>query len=122
MYSNISNAYSITQRIVFEYQDTAESTMHKLFKEKEIKASPDDSWYLQMIFTDAEYQGKGNYSLRSADNSSGITIYLSPFPEGLMSQLVREAFAHSPEDIFTLEATTPKSRDQYAHLGFEVRI
>jgi len=39
-----------------------------------------------------------------------------------MSKLVREAFAHSPEGIFTLEATTSKSRDQYAHLGFEVRI
>ncbi|KIM42276.1 hypothetical protein M413DRAFT_444707 [Hebeloma cylindrosporum] len=71
--------------------------MHKLFKNKGIKKSPDDSWYLQMIFTDPGYQGKG-----------------------LMSKLVREAFAHSPEGIFTLEATTPKSRDQYAHLGFEL--
>lgn len=40
--------------------------------------------------------------------------------EGMMSQLVREAFAHAPEATFTLEATTPKSRDQYLHLGFEV--
>jgi hypothetical protein len=44
------------------------------------------------------------------------------FWEGLMSKLIREAFAHSPEGIFTLEATTSKSRDQYAHLGFEVPI
>ena len=44
------------------------------------------------------------------------------FLAGLMSKLVREAFAHSPEGIFTLEATTLKSRDQYARLGFEVRI
>ena len=38
----------------------------------------------------------------------------------MMSQLIREAFIHSPEGTFTLEATTPKSRDQYAHLGFKV--
>ena len=34
--------------------------MHGLFKEKGIKMSPDDAWYLQLIFTDPEYQGKGN--------------------------------------------------------------
>ena len=61
---NASNPYVGTQRIVFDYQATTESTMHKLFKDKEIKKSPDDTWYLQMIFTDPEYQGKGNYSLR----------------------------------------------------------
>jgi len=42
--------------------------------------------------------------------------------KGMMSKLVREAFAYSPEFTFTLEATTPKSRDQYACLGFEVMI
>ena len=39
-----------------------------------------------------------------------------------MSLLVREAFAHAPEAIFELEATTAKSRDQYSHLGFEVSV
>jgi len=38
--------------------------MHGLFEKKGIKVSPEDSWYLQMIFTDLEYQGKGDYSLR----------------------------------------------------------
>ena len=56
--------YTSTQRIAFDYQATAESTMHKLFKNEEIERSPDDSWYLQMIFTDPGYQGKGDYSLR----------------------------------------------------------
>lgn len=41
---------------------------------------------------------------------------------GYLSRLVHEAFAHAPDDAtFVLEATTPKSRDQYAHLGFQVR-
>lgn len=34
---------------------------------------------------------------------------------------MREAYAHSPSTVFTLEATTAKSRDRYQHLGFEVR-
>ncbi|KAF8890736.1 hypothetical protein BD779DRAFT_1469231 [Infundibulicybe gibba] len=39
---------------------------------------------------------------------------------GLMSLLMREAFAHAgPGTPFTLEATTSKSRDRYQHLGYE---
>ena len=34
--------------------------MRSLFMEAGLKKSPDDSWYLQVIFTDSEYQGKGN--------------------------------------------------------------
>lgn len=37
-----------------------------------------------------------------------------------MSRLVREHYRLYPEDIITIEATTPKVRDQYAHLGFEI--
>jgi len=55
--------HNATQRIAFEYQAICESSMHKLFKRKGIKRSPDGAWYLQMIFTDPEYQGNGNYSL-----------------------------------------------------------
>lgn len=33
--------------------------------------------------------------------------------------LVREHYRLYPEDIITIEATTPKVKDQYAHLGFE---
>ena len=76
-----------------------------------------------MIFTDSEYQGKGsNFFFLVISLRVGTTLKFSlmPFFEGMMSQLIREAFAHSPEGIFILEASTPKSRDQYAHLGFEV--
>ncbi|KAF8875329.1 hypothetical protein CPB84DRAFT_1838769 [Gymnopilus junonius] len=83
-------------RIVFHYQESVEHTMHKIFESKGAKTSPDNSWYLQLAFTDPPHHGKG-----------------------FMSLLVREAFAHSPKDTYTLEATTAKSRDQYAHLGFE---
>ena len=36
-----------------------------------------------------------------------------------MSRLVREHYRLYPEDIITIEATTTKVKDQYAHLGFE---
>jgi len=68
-HSSVFNTYNATQRIAFEYQAISESAMHKLFEQKGIKRSPDDAWYLQMIFTDPEYQGKGNYSLKSTDKS-----------------------------------------------------
>ncbi|KAL0569792.1 hypothetical protein V5O48_012171 [Marasmius crinis-equi] len=37
-----------------------------------------------------------------------------------MSMLLREGFAHAQGATFTLEATTPGSRDVYQHFGFEV--
>ncbi|PPR06494.1 hypothetical protein CVT26_004582 [Gymnopilus dilepis] len=77
------------------FVESVEKTMHHIFKSKGVKTSPDDSWYLQLAFSDPPQQGKG-----------------------FMSRLVREQFAHAPDDIYTLEATTAKSRDQYAHFGF----
>lgn len=40
---------------------------------------------------------------------------------GFLSMLVREGFAHAPDATFYLEASTPKARDRYQHLGFNVR-
>ena len=37
-----------------------------------------------------------------------------------MSTLLWEAFNHAPNAVFTLEATTPRSRDVYKHHRFEV--
>ncbi|KIK09690.1 hypothetical protein K443DRAFT_636141 [Laccaria amethystina LaAM-08-1] len=72
--------------------DSSHAALEKGYKGKGSKESPDASWYLQLIMTDPEYQGQ--------------------------SHLVREAFPHAPNSIFTLELTTSKSRDQYLHLGF----
>ncbi|KAF9472681.1 hypothetical protein BDN70DRAFT_818299 [Pholiota conissans] len=84
------------QRMIFDYQETSHGQLHHAFKRKGTKKSIDDTWYLQMVGTDPEYQGRG-----------------------LMSLLFREAYTHDPKSTYTLEATTSKSRDQYAHLGFE---
>lgn len=72
--------------------------MRQCFKLKgDTTTDIENSWYLVMTGTDTSHQGRGCLSL-----------------------LVREAFAHAPNDIFTLEATSAKSRDQYIHLGYEV--
>jgi hypothetical protein len=42
--------------------------------------------------------------------------------KGYMSIPFQEGFNHAGLDaVFTLEATTPRSRDVYKHLRFEVR-
>lgn len=38
---------------------------------------------------------------------------------GLIGKIIREGFAHYAEETFTLEASSPKSRAVYAHLGYE---
>ncbi|KAL0570279.1 hypothetical protein V5O48_011690 [Marasmius crinis-equi] len=48
------------------------------------------------------------------------TSNLQELTQRLMSSLLREAFEHAPGATFTLEATTPASRDVYQHFGFEV--
>ncbi|KAJ7685741.1 hypothetical protein DFH06DRAFT_1159254 [Mycena polygramma] len=56
-----------------------------------------DHWRLEITATDPEYQNKGYNTL-----------------------LMRKGFAMCPSKPITLEATTPHSRDVYAHQGFEV--
>ncbi|KAF5334873.1 hypothetical protein D9611_009997 [Ephemerocybe angulata] len=84
-------------RITTQYLDKCHHSFQAEFKKRGLKRSVDDTWYLNLAMTDPAYQGKG-----------------------LMSLLVREMFALNPEGIYTIEATTPKVKDQYAHLGFEL--
>ncbi|KAJ6459980.1 hypothetical protein C8R45DRAFT_942034 [Mycena sanguinolenta] len=37
-----------------------------------------------------------------------------------MAMLLQEAFRHAPNATFTLEVTTPRSREVYKHYAFEV--
>ncbi|CAA7262176.1 unnamed protein product [Cyclocybe aegerita] len=83
-------------KMSIEYQNGCEKKMKRCFEEKGVQESPTEAWYVQLIFTDPDYQGRG-----------------------LMSKLMRDAFADAPEATFCLEASTAKSRDLYAHLGFE---
>ncbi|KAJ7278293.1 hypothetical protein C8J57DRAFT_1306389 [Mycena rebaudengoi] len=80
--------------------DLIQSSEHVLsdgYKGRKLAGTPDDSWYLQLAGVDPEFQGKG-----------------------CMTILLQEAFKNAPDATFTLEATTPRSREVYKHFGFEV--
>ncbi|KZT21802.1 hypothetical protein NEOLEDRAFT_1120748 [Neolentinus lepideus HHB14362 ss-1] len=85
-------------RVGVEYGEVSGRALKEAYATRGLKKqSPDSSWYLQLACTDPHEQGKG-----------------------YMSLLCREAFAHAPSSIFTLEATTSHSRDRYTHFGFEL--
>ncbi|EPQ58781.1 hypothetical protein GLOTRDRAFT_125111 [Gloeophyllum trabeum ATCC 11539] len=73
----------------------SERVMKRGFKAHRATISPEDAWYLLLACTDPAHEGKG-----------------------FMSLLTREAFAHAPGSVFTVEGSTAKSRDRYAHFGF----
>ncbi|EIM87421.1 uncharacterized protein STEHIDRAFT_78332 [Stereum hirsutum FP-91666 SS1] len=85
------------KRLAFEFEDIANTKFGSIFKEKGNGQKPDDAWYLQVVCTDPDEQGKG-----------------------FLSMLIREGFAHAPNANLYLEASTPKARDRYAHLGFQL--
>ncbi|KAJ7432656.1 hypothetical protein B0H11DRAFT_1759927, partial [Mycena galericulata] len=81
--------------VMTRISDLIQSSEHVLgegYAEKNLAGTPEDSWYLQLAGVDPEFQGKG-----------------------YMSMLLQEAFKHAPTATFTLEATTPHSRDIYKH-------
>ncbi|KAL0952705.1 hypothetical protein HGRIS_006941 [Hohenbuehelia grisea] len=85
------------KRMAVEYKEVTARSFESGLSVRNVRETPDESWYLQLIGTHPAHQGKG-----------------------LMSLLVREAFAHSPTSVFLLDSTTPNSMVRYAHLGFEM--
>ncbi|KAJ2920722.1 hypothetical protein H1R20_g5160, partial [Candolleomyces eurysporus] len=79
-------------RMTTQYTDISHKSLQKVLKKR-----VDDTWYLNMVMTHPDYQGRG-----------------------CLSMIVREQFKLVPEATYCLEASTPKSRNQYAHFGFEV--
>ncbi|KAJ2913486.1 hypothetical protein MD484_g6935, partial [Candolleomyces efflorescens] len=87
-------------RVNAQHIDVAHKAFQDAFKKRGFRSSSVDStaWHLALVMTDPEYQGRG-----------------------FLSMIVREQFEFDSDGIYLLEATTLKSRDQYAHLGFETR-
>lgn len=69
----------------------------KAFKDKGVKESVDDTWWLGMVFTHPDFQGQGCLSL-----------------------IMKDQFAVDTTSTYTVEASTEKSSNQYARYGFEV--
>ena len=69
-----------------------------MYKKKGItKESADDSWFLLSAMVHPQSENRGCIPL-----------------------IMEDAFANGPNDTFTLVATTPRSRDQYACFGYDI--
>ncbi|KAF5368608.1 hypothetical protein D9758_002200 [Tetrapyrgos nigripes] len=100
---------TVVKRAGIEYSGLNEKTHGTAFRDYNKKHNgegkkalkPDDSWYLNMVMTVKEFEG-----------------------QGVLSKLIRECYEHARKTKlapFTLEASSERSRDRYAHLGFEPR-
>ncbi|KAJ7927895.1 hypothetical protein B0H13DRAFT_2653321 [Mycena leptocephala] len=86
--------------VMARISDLTQPIKHALsdgYVERKLPGTPENSWCLQLVGVDPEFQG-----------------------QGYLSMLLREAFEHAPNAVFTLVANTPHARDVYKHFGFEV--
>ena len=87
-----------SQRTRIEWLDAAHTIFVEMYKKKGItKESADDSWFL-------------------------LSAMVDPLSEhrGFIALLMEDAFANGPNDSFTLVATTPRLKDQYASFGYDL--
>ncbi|KAH9972579.1 hypothetical protein BGW80DRAFT_1172822 [Lactifluus volemus] len=82
------------KRALIDYGPSVEKSLDEVFGARGLKWL--DSWHLLMIAIDPEHEGKGYCSL-----------------------IVRDGWKRASGKPVYLEASTPHSRDIYAHLGFE---
>ncbi|KAI0685985.1 hypothetical protein C8T65DRAFT_712458 [Cerioporus squamosus] len=85
----------LLKRVLLEFSPAVERSLEKSFKAHERERL--DSWHLLAVVVDPNHQGKG-YS----------------------TMLMDEGFRRASPKPVHLEATTPASRDIYAHHGFEI--
>ncbi|KAK0234256.1 hypothetical protein IW262DRAFT_1452809 [Armillaria fumosa] len=83
------------KRIFLDFTPPVEKALLKAFKARNMDRL--DSWHLLAIVVDPDWQGKGVSSL-----------------------LMRDCFSRANPKPIHLEASSPKSRDIYAHFGFEI--
>ncbi|KAK0436532.1 hypothetical protein EV421DRAFT_1831077 [Armillaria borealis] len=83
------------KRIFLDFTPPVEKALSKAFKARNMDRL--DSWHLLAIVVDPDWQGKG-----------------------VSSVLMRDCFARAKPKPIHLEASSPKSRDIYAHFGFEI--
>jgi hypothetical protein len=101
---------------MIDYGPSVEKCLDEVFGARGLKWL--DSWHLLVIAIDPEYEGKGMCP-RSAQISSPEIRNLERIL-GYCSLLMRDGWERASGKPVYLEASTPHSRDIYAHLGFEV--
>jgi len=85
----------VLKRTLVDYTPTCEKITDGVFAARGLKRL--DAWYVLEIAIDPDCEGKGYCSL-----------------------LMRDGFQRASGTPVHLEATTPRSRDIYAHMGFEL--
>ncbi|KAK0479571.1 hypothetical protein IW261DRAFT_1336365 [Armillaria novae-zelandiae] len=83
------------KRIFLDFTPSVEKALSKAFKARSMDRL--DSCHLLAIVVDPDWQGKG-----------------------VSSALMRDCFSRAKPKPIHLEASSPKSRDIYAHFGFEI--
>ncbi|KDR82723.1 hypothetical protein GALMADRAFT_238226 [Galerina marginata CBS 339.88] len=83
------------KRVLLDFSPQVEKTLEKGFKARNLDRL--DSWHLLEMSVDPQYQDKG-----------------------LGSLMMKDGFERTSPKPVHLEATTAKSRDIYAHYGFEI--
>lgn len=83
------------KHIFLDFTPSVEKALLKAFKARNMNRL--DSWHLLAIVVDPDWQGKGVSSL-----------------------LMRDSFSRAKPKPIHLEASSTKSRDIYAHFGFEI--
>ncbi|KAF7793537.1 hypothetical protein EIP86_004651 [Pleurotus ostreatoroseus] len=83
------------QRVLLDFSPAVERSLVKSFKAHDMDRV--DSWHLLEMVVDPEHEGKG-----------------------LCGLMMRDGFERTAPKPVHLEATTPRTREIYAHYGFEV--
>jgi len=86
---------SYVQRMSLDYAPKTEKTIHQAFAARKLKQL--ESWHLFEIAIDPTCEGKGYASM-----------------------LLRDGFKRASGKPVHVESSTPRSRDIYAHMGFEL--
>ncbi|KAK0185250.1 hypothetical protein F5146DRAFT_200286 [Armillaria mellea] len=102
------------KRIFLDFTPSVERALSKAFKARNMDRL--DSWHLLAIVVDPDWQGK---VMISGCLVFCLCLILAQLI-GVSSVLMRDCFARAKPKPIHLEASSPKSRDIYAHFGFEI--
>jgi len=128
-----SSTIVVVQRFVFDFIPKAHEMERRAFDARGLDHL--DAWHLLQVAVDPVYQGKGEWSptrtarrpaffvVRDIFSCSRVFLFCLTVDDGLGygALLLRDGFQYASGKPIYLESTTPRSRDIYAHLGFEVR-
>lgn len=112
------------QRMIFDFLPKTDKAHDGAFDARGLSCL--DMWHLLEVAVDPAYEGKGESAplfVRPGYLPWPLYYYTADGWDavGYCTLLLRDGFQRASGKPISLESTTPRSRDIYAHLGFEVR-